>query len=758
MKIKVKYLILAMFAIVIANIVDLSAQKSEIYIQTGTKDKRVGFAADEIKKAAVERGLSFIDAKSGNAKVKNGIFVRIISDSAAVVKIVNSEKLKLPGDFGWQCYSIRIGNSNGQKVITVLTGDNTGAMYGGLDIAEAIRLGTIDQLTDSDHKPYLERRGIKFNIPLDLRTPSYSDMGDAAQQNIPVIWDFGFWQQHFDEMARNRMNVISFWSENPFPSLVKIPEFPKIALDDVWRTKIALQDNYNLSGRGLVTKEMMDDHEVVKKISIDQKIRFWRDVMQYAHDRGIEVYWFTWNIFTYGIDGKYGIDDRQNNDTTIAYFRSAVREMVLTYPNLDGFGITAGENMQGNKSKYSNEEWLWKTYGLGVSDALNKQPDRKIRLIHRFHQTNFSTITEAFKDFPGKLDLSYKYSIAHMYAVPDPPYIKSYMHLFSQSLKTWLTVRNDDIFSFRWGSPGFARQYVLSIPETDKIAGFYMGPDGFTLGRDFLGKDNMSPRPLFIQKHWFSFMLWGRLSYDPMLSDELFQKTIQTRFSNVSSEELMNAWSDASMIFPWVTRFIWGDVDYKWFPEASISRKTFKGFYTVKDFMEVEPQPGSKISNIIRWAQNYKSGKPDTLISPLDAADTISKYVRLAQINLKALPAHKAGDPDELNQTIGDIEAFSAVGNYYAEKIRGAASLALYNFYGIDQDREEAIQHLQNAKSWWIKYAEIYDSQYKPVLISRVGFINIPQLAQKVEEDINIANAWKPGTIKEYKKGRIIYP
>ena len=42
-------------------------------------------------------------------------------------------------------------------------------------------------------------------------------------------------------------------------------------------------------------------------MTIDEKIRFWRDVMQYAHDRGIEVYLFTWNIFTFGTEGKYGI-------------------------------------------------------------------------------------------------------------------------------------------------------------------------------------------------------------------------------------------------------------------------------------------------------------------------------------------------------------------------------------------------------------------------------------------------------------------
>jgi hypothetical protein len=51
----------------------------------------------------------------------------------------------------------------------------------------------------------------------------------------------------------------------------------------------------------------------------------------------------------------------------------------------------------------------------------------------------------------------------------------------------------------------------------------------------------------------------------------------------------------------------------------------------------------------------------------------------------------------------------------------------------------------------------VYDSQYKPALFSRIGFINIPELIGKTDEDINIAINWKPGTIKEYKKGRTIF-
>ena len=411
---KTSKLLILILLILIVSIESAFSQQNKITIQIGSADKQVAFAADEIKKSAESKGYVVTLVKSLNAKSKDEMIVKIISDSDLSVKTSGVDNLKTPQQFGWQCFSIRVKETGGQKVIYILAGDNTGAMYGGLDIAEAIRLKTINFISDSDSKPYLERRGIKFNIPLDLRTPSYTEMSDAAQQNIPVMWDMDFWQQQFDEMARNRYNVISLWNLDPFPSLVKIPEFPKVALNDVWRTKIKLDDNYSLSGSGYLTPAMLNNYEVVKKITIDEKIEFWRKVMAYAHNRGIEVYWFTWNIFTYGAQGKYGIDDRQNNDTTIAYVRSAVRQMVLTYPYLAGIGITAGENMDGDKSKYTNEEWLRKTYGKGIEDALLKQPGRNFKLIHRFHQTNLSNILDAFKKYPGIMDLSYKYAIAHM--------------------------------------------------------------------------------------------------------------------------------------------------------------------------------------------------------------------------------------------------------------------------------------------------------------------------------------------------------
>ena len=183
--------------------------------------------------------------------------------------------------------------------------------------ADTIRTGALDSLKDSMHTPHIAQRGLKFNIPLDLRTPSYSDNSHSAQANIPEMWS----------------------------------------------------------------------------------VEFWRRVMQMAKDRGVDVYWFTWNTFLHSEEGKHGLSRAKPDENLARYFRASVRETVKTYPLLAGMGITAGE---------------------------------------------------------------------------------------------------------------------------------YMGE----------GLEPESPRQLVMQKQWFSFMLWGRLSYDPTLPDDLFKRTLAARFPEVPAANL----------------------------------------------------------------------------------------------------------------------------------------------------------------------------------------------------------------------------
>jgi len=184
------------------------------------------------------------------------------------------------------------------NIISVIASEANGMMYGLLELAEQLGVGiSLDTIQDLQEEPYIKNRGIKYNIPLDIRTSAFDDSGDAAQKNIVTMWDFSFWQHFFDEMARDRYNVISYWNAHPFSSMVKLNEYPDVALQDVWGTSIDPQkEPYAWNVPELPSIKPVANKVVLKKMAIEEKIAFWQKVMQYAKDRGIDTYFITWNI------------------------------------------------------------------------------------------------------------------------------------------------------------------------------------------------------------------------------------------------------------------------------------------------------------------------------------------------------------------------------------------------------------------------------------------------------------------------------
>jgi hypothetical protein len=704
-----------------------AAQSGPVVISYDAASAPLRLAAAEVRAACTGRGMQVSESPTDEA-----------AKSSASLRIV----LRAGKAAGPQSYSIR----RRSREYLVTGADAVGAMYGGLDLAEAIRVGA--PIENADKSPHILQRGIKFNIPLDARTPSYSDNSDSAQQNIPEMWSFDFWREFLDDMARHRYNVLSLWNLHPFPSIVKVPEYPDVALNDVMRTTVQLDDTFSHSGSDMVRPAMLRDLETVRKITIGEKINFWRDVMQYAKDRGIDVYLFTWNMFVFGAEGKHGITKSQTDLTTIDYFRKSVRETVLTYPLLAGMGITAGERLENRTDEFSREKWLWKTYGEGIRDALRIQPSRQFRMIHRYHMTAQSDIMNEWKDYPGPFDLSFKYAIAHMYASTKPPFINAALPHLSPKLRTWLTVRNDDIYSFRWGDAEFAREFIRNIPGPDKVAGFYMGPDGYNWGREFLSTEPETPRELVMKKQWYSFLLWGRLSYDPALEDARLESIVAHRFPQVDAKRLMAVQAQASRIFPEITKFSWGDIDLRWFPEACISHRKFRGFYTVRDFIKGVTMPGTGNLDVMTWRKRFLAKEPMNGKTPVEVAVALKSY---AERTLSALPELRKleGNNKELHLMLGDFQAMAHLGDYYAEKILAATELALFDATGVMPQRMAAVRHLEAAAEHWRRYADVYSRQYKPQLLNRVGYVDIPALIVKVNQDIDTAKSWTPRTIEE---------
>ena len=664
----------------------------------------IQFAARELQQALEQQGnrAAIVPISKIPEKQEQTQFVLSLAQENLLIQRLRVAGGQIPGSMAPEGYAIRLTREEHFVTVWAIGADATGVMYAGLALAETITQDGLSKIQESDCKPYIAKRGLKINVPLDARTPAYADCGDAAQRNMAVMWDIDFWREHLDAMARHRYNTITMWNAHPFPSMVKVPDYPDVALEDVKIADIDWREwfpkNAGRGGSRGVTKDILENLKTIRTISIEEKIAFWREVMQYAHDRGIEFHIITWNIFVCGADGKYGITDAVDNETTIDYLRKSVRSLFETYPLLAGIGVTAGEHMP-RLTPDQKEQWLWQTYGLGVMDAKKAFPGRPIRFIHRYWMSKIPEITKHFEGFDDdvQFDFSYKYVKARLYSHTDPGFVDNILRDAPKGTKWWWNLRNDDIFYFRWGDPDYVREFIRNLPPPEQTQGFHMGSDGYVWGREFVSTDPESPRQLEIEKHWYKFMLWGRLGYDPNLSNVYFEKAMQQRFPGKPTQALQDVWARASKIIPAINRAHWHDWDFQWAVEMCQGRN---GYHAITD----------------------KCWKPGGTA----AADEIQTHADF--VLQKLIGLRKTAGDKTWQRTLGDIEAMAHLGLYYAEKIRAADTK--------ETRPQQAVEHLKQAAVHWKNYAAIGAQQYKSQLLSKGGWADWQRGYENVQKDI----------------------
>lgn len=653
---------------------------------------------------------------------------------------------------GYEAYQVKVGD----KTVTITGGDANGLMYGGLEVAEQLALANgMEGISNCQGTPSIENRGIKFNAPLDMRTPSYSDAGDVAQDNIENVWDIEFWKEYFDFLARNRYNSFSLWNLNPFPSMVKVADYPDIALDDVWRTTIPFDDTYNTTASNLVRPEHWENYEVLKKLTIDEKIAFWQEVMAYAHDRGIKFFIYTWNIYTYGENGKYGITSELNNETTRDYYRKSVKAMVETYPDLDGIGVTAGENMDlADEMARPNEQWLYDTYGQGINDALSNNAEREFALLHRLHWANFDMIEEIWANFKGNFDFSDKYSVGHIHSSTTPDFVDENFEKMPAGKKSWLELRNDDMFNLRWGDADYIREYLGGMPDASQLRGFFFGSDGYIFAREYNGKDDVFKGQLYAKKHWYEFGLWGRLGYDLTLTTEHFQQLMAEHFEGAVTEEqsvkLAQSMGYAGKIIPLVTTYFWVSSDL-YYPEASASHITSFGYINLKTWANsVNTQSGAGVLSTPEYVDADVKGDPIPAgRTPEETSEQLAEYseqaLKLAEELLADEPESFSSDIQrEFYQMVHDQRMMANLGRYYSEKTAAAIQIRYFHDTGDEAYRTSALEHVEKEIEYWKLYANEFESYYEPQLYGRLQWVVYPsELTADVEKEASIVEKWR---------------
>jgi len=134
---------------------------ASVMLVVDNKSPQAVFASEDVEQALRTRGhgvkradLARLDRVSDNVRI-----VLCPLSNAGATGEMKSHGVRRPGSLKGEGYSIRTVSKDGQTTCWVIGADAAGVMYGGLELAEVIRVDDLAGIEEVDHNPYMAMRG-----------------------------------------------------------------------------------------------------------------------------------------------------------------------------------------------------------------------------------------------------------------------------------------------------------------------------------------------------------------------------------------------------------------------------------------------------------------------------------------------------------------------------------------------------------------------------------------------------------------------
>jgi hypothetical protein len=551
----------------------------------------------------------------------------------------------------------------------------------------------IENIRPRSETPKLAFRAIKFDLPWDTYRHSY-----ALDLHQETCRDLNFWEAFLDMMAENRFNTLTLWNLHPYPFMIRPENFPEACPFD------------------------------------DEEMKEWQHlfhgIFRMARERGIDTYMVPFNIFVspefarayhVAMDNlihEYFVKG-DTSEIIKRYTRECVTQLLRDYPDLTGMGLTLGEGM-GGMTPQQREDWMKETIIKGMSLA-----ERKSKLIHRipFSSTTGSLgptsieteqLTREGIENEGKLDfiegpvwadLKFNWSHAHsttkLMKVHGGKLYGTYFKPEPTNYKIIWTARNEDFFCLRWGVPGFIREHINS--NTPGYAGGYMvGSETYIPAKDYFTK----PGTVVIwkyafQRQWLFYKLWGRLLYNPATTDDIFREEFIRRYGKEAGILLeANALAGTTPL-RLASSFDCG-WDFTLYSEGfmALNNENKRVEYISVDRQINQPPLDTDYISVKEYVKTISSGNffTNDKITPPVLAQMLDRDCTKALDLVKNI---NTSDNNALMQEIADVKVWANLGLYFAEKLKGAVALQTYRVKGGEENKQMAVNHLENALKFW---------------------------------------------------------
>lgn len=624
---------------------------------------RTAYACDRLEKALSEKG--FQVSINENPTADKGRTILVGTLDSDLFKEFSSIDLPDSLKNGEEGFLIQPFEDGG---LIIAGSDASGVLYGCLELVDLLeKEGKIDWDFTLWDSPEMKLRGAAIGMQKTHFLPGRSTYEyPYTPENFPFFYDKDLWIKYLDMLVDCRMNSFYLWNGHPFPSLVKLEDYPNaIEVEDE-----VLEKNRELFD--FLTREA--DRRGIWVIQMFYNILISKPL---AEAKGLKT------------QDRY----RPISPFLSDYTRKSIAAFVQEYPNV-GLLVCLGEAMIGDEN---DVEWFTRTIIPGVKDGLSALGiEEEPPLILRGHDSNPQLVMKAALPLYSNLYTMKKYTGESLTTYqPRGPWAEGHREL---SKLGSIHIENVHFMSnlepFRWASPDFVQKATMAMHEIHGANGLHLYPQASYWNWPYAA-DKGPEKILQIDRDWMWYKCWGRYAWraDRNRNDEL-------KYWNRQIDLIYGCGGDAGYILEALEQS--GEISPKIIRRFGITeggRQTMSlGMfmnqlidpYAYGLYENLYLSDGPEGEKIIEYAEKENLGQPHIGETPVQIAEEIVAHGAAAINAIKMVNTPVPNNNEEFVRLKNDICCYNELANFYAAKVRAALHILNYKYSRNKEDLERA--------------------------------------------------------------------
>jgi hypothetical protein len=217
------------------------------------------------------------------------------------------------------------------------------------------------------------------------------------------------------------------------------------------------------------------------------------------------------------------------------------------------------------------------------------------------------------------------------------------------------------------------------------------------------------------EKYLYTYRLWGRLLYNPDADPQQWRRYLSKEF-RASAPAVEGALANASRILPLVTTaHMPSAANDTYVPELYTNqpiadatlRHPFGDTPSPKVCGNVSPLDPQLFSSCAGFVEEHVTGKRTGRYSPIEVAAWLDELAATATHQLAEADKHSGADRAAAFHRVAiDVQVHTALGRFFAAKLRSATLYTLHGRTGNRAALEKALQEYQRARATWSQLAQ----------------------------------------------------